>query len=404
MFISGPACLACDSSCQTCSTQSATSCTSCYSGTYLLPSNDSCVSCNVAGYYPNTTTQQCTSCDSSCQTCNSSNATSCLSCKTGTYLLPSNNSCVACTVAGYYQDATSQQCLACSSSCKTCSGPTSSDCLSCNSTYNLLNGTCYQCDSSCKTCSGPSSTDCLSCPSGTVLNQENSCVVQSEESSSTSAASISENYTLPTSLSQEEMFTIAALKLQEAATGLLPIFVQGTATTAVLFATFLSDVLLYRFINVPFPDNFIAFSKNLNNSLIPNIYASYSQTNDVLNCSTGKFAELEVSSVILENSGSLLNRELFSLCIIFLSIAAVVIFKRFKRAQSLFKKIRDTFTWNVFLAFLVSDFGPLFLFSMVQLRENKSDSWYAWYGFSLCLCFLVSYPDSNRILYVSAQS
>ena len=29
---------------------------------------------------------------------------------------------------------------------------------------------------------------------------------------------------------------------------------------------------------------------------------------------------------------------------------------------------------------------------MVQLRENKSDSWYAWYGFSLCVCFLVSYP------------
>ena len=175
-------CTACDSSCQTCNGSNATSCLSCKAGTYLLASNNSCVACTAAGYYQNTTNQQCGTCDSSCQTCSGSNATSCLSCKTGMYLLASNNSCVSCNVAGYYQNTTSQQCTACDSSCQTCNGSNATSCLSCKTGKYLLasNNSCvtctvvgyYQntttqqctaCDSSCLTCNGSNTTSCLSC-------------------------------------------------------------------------------------------------------------------------------------------------------------------------------------------------------------------------------------------------
>ena len=398
------ACVACDSSCKTCSGAATTNCLSCDTGKYLLASNSSCVSCNANGYYQDTSTQTCKSCDTSCQTCTDSSATDCLSCYTGTYLLTFNNTCISCNVNGYYQDTSTQTCEVCEASCKTCSGPDSSNCLSCHSGKYLLaqnsscvdcntNGyfidsstqTCKACDSSCKTCNGPASSNCLSCSSGKQLSQSNACV---NETSSVPT----EFPHLTVALMSTATTTQAALQMQSATTSLLPILIRGASTTAVLMVNFVSDVLLFRFINVRFPGNFVDFCKNLYVNFLPNFYLEFEDRYDTPRATLGKFGEFAMSSVMFGNCGNTLDRECIALAVIFMLIFLACATQKFPKAHSFCKTLRDMYKWNTFLTFFVGDFGELYLFSMLQLKENRSRSWYAFYGKSVSIGFIGSYP------------
>ena len=68
-------------------------------------------------------------CDPSCQTCSGGGANQCLTCPSGKYFYAENNSCLSCNVDGFY--ISGYDCLACDPSCKSCSGPAATDCLSC---------------------------------------------------------------------------------------------------------------------------------------------------------------------------------------------------------------------------------------------------------------------------------
>ena len=118
-------------------------------------STTQCFSCAIH-YYLNSN-YQCNACDSSCLTCSGSSSNNCLTCVDGYYL--SNNTCLSCSLT-----------------CKTCNS--SVTCLSCNSNGTLdTNNTCnYLCDSSCQTCYGTQTTNCLSCNQNTIL-YENQCII-----------------------------------------------------------------------------------------------------------------------------------------------------------------------------------------------------------------------------------
>ena len=178
----------CDARCQTCSAgASATSCLSCPSGAYLLSSNNSCIACNVDGYF--ISGYECHQCDSPCKTC-SGTSTYCLTCEASNYLLQSNNSCVDCNVDGYF--ISGSECLQCDSPCKTCSGTStycltcieskylalsSHTCVDCNVDGYFISGSqCLECDPTCLTCNG-ASTNCVTCESLKFLvPTNNSCV------------------------------------------------------------------------------------------------------------------------------------------------------------------------------------------------------------------------------------
>jgi len=82
--------------------------------------------CDVAnGFYLNGTT--CTACYYKCKTCNGTLSGNCLGCDTATRDLISG-SCIC--KKGYYDDGSSQACLACDSLCLTCS-TSATRCLSC---------------------------------------------------------------------------------------------------------------------------------------------------------------------------------------------------------------------------------------------------------------------------------
>lgn len=122
------------------------------------------------------------------------------SCQTGYF--SQSGDCVASCSSNYYQSS-STTCTRCSTSCLTCSGQTTSNCLSCSSGRYLYQGSCITCSTSCLTCNGVSSTNCLSCVSGKYLAADGSCQTcggncLSCQGSSTNCTSCQTEYVLNT--------------------------------------------------------------------------------------------------------------------------------------------------------------------------------------------------------------
>eukprot|EP00834_Sanchytrium_tribonematis_P003298 NODE_123_length_17687_cov_0.732261.p4 type:complete len:498 gc:universal NODE_123_length_17687_cov_0.732261:12701-14194(+) len=133
-------------------------------------------------------------CHESCKSCTYPNITGyCSICQVGYKLFPNlkeprrdipralNVYCgldVPCAIDnGQYQDWLSGKCVDCHSSCKTCWGTGSNDCLSCYSgRFPTYNRSCQICDSSCLTCS--SSNVCESCRNGFQLTN-GQCIANS---------------------------------------------------------------------------------------------------------------------------------------------------------------------------------------------------------------------------------
>ncbi|KAL4435263.1 hypothetical protein ABPG74_017355 [Tetrahymena malaccensis] len=179
--VSGTKCqLICNSVCLQCFGISANQCFSCIDGYYLsgysclqcqapcqkCSSQVSCLSC-ISNYTYNSANQTCSpNCHSSCQTCSSpADPSKCLTCQSDSYL-------------------NLGQCLKCQSPCSSCSG-TSTNCTSCITSYNLVNGYCYpKCIANCAACSdittcnqcftgyfyqtSPAPVRCVQCPSNCI--------------------------------------------------------------------------------------------------------------------------------------------------------------------------------------------------------------------------------------------
>ena len=216
-------CQQCDPSCYTCARGTAFDCLSCTGSTYLNPRYRSCVSSCPIGWwteYPTNTCRQCYLYIStapeldSCATCSGGSSTDCSLCPSSSFLDSTTGSCVFQCPYGYWGDSTTGTCKNCYStsdpltdinrSCKTCTGVSNNQCLSCylGEYYFSGNGTCLRsCPSdwypdaststcnacfqaaalstqySCATCSGPAATDCLSCSGPAYLYPgNNSCM------------------------------------------------------------------------------------------------------------------------------------------------------------------------------------------------------------------------------------
>lgn len=182
----GLVCRSCDHNCLTCS-NTAANCSSCDSNIALMIKNSIGTCCLLTQYVD--TNQICRECNSNCKTCETA-STNCLSCNGNLHLQDG-----ACTcLNNQYYDAGS--CLDCSSQCGTCLG-SASNCTSCSFSSNVLavrnnvgtcclsnqyadaRNACHKCDHRCKECTGPSNSDCISCEVG-YLNIsdvcENSCL------------------------------------------------------------------------------------------------------------------------------------------------------------------------------------------------------------------------------------
>eukprot|EP00045_Choanoeca_perplexa_P018407 m.290873 g.290873 ORF g.290873 m.290873 type:complete len:3950 (+) comp17810_c0_seq1:79-11928(+) len=172
----------------------------CVAGTFqtaasTLTSDVSCTACPSGKYQPATGQTSCLSVEA----CTDQEYVSTFETKT------SDRDCSTCTVLADCTDAhwldgecggssedQNPVCKACHSTCASCLGAESDQCLTCTASLYLddtscvsscpdrhfadLNGVCQDCDSSCSTCSGASADACLSCDAGDFLNPDGTCL------------------------------------------------------------------------------------------------------------------------------------------------------------------------------------------------------------------------------------
>merc|ERR1712137_582447 len=196
-------CFECSSNCATCNGGSPSDCLRCADTFTYDDALELCVPCAGVifdgacvdacpdGFFDGEGT--CFACAAECATCDGELISDCLSCSDGAILLEngeccsgvvSNDLCVSECPLGTFVDASSV-CQVCDNTCLTCSGPSATECLSCESPLQILNGECtsecfttqffdeelelcVDCDGSCRTCDGPDVDNCLSCASGLI--------------------------------------------------------------------------------------------------------------------------------------------------------------------------------------------------------------------------------------------
>ena len=132
--VSGDTCVPCHASCAACSGPSASECTECASThPFSNPTAGTCVSdCTPLGKYANASSV-CVACDAACGTCSGPTSTDCISCSNAATPFESGGSCVSECPSGAFADTNGAiaKCTACHSSCGECDGEGSMACVSC---------------------------------------------------------------------------------------------------------------------------------------------------------------------------------------------------------------------------------------------------------------------------------
>ncbi|XP_023221254.1 furin-like protease 2 [Centruroides sculpturatus] len=170
-------CQLCHITCLKCIGHEMGQCQACIQG-YVLHGGNCLPDC-PKGFYKSDM-NNCEPCDKSCLTCLSGTNKNCTTCKFNKYLI--NGMCrdEKCPESYYLRELPDgKECLPCHHSCKSCSGPGPTACLSCPDNATFRKGVCISClhdeyfdqdtkfcehcHPSCGRCFGPAEDQCLSC-------------------------------------------------------------------------------------------------------------------------------------------------------------------------------------------------------------------------------------------------
>ena len=188
-------CVACSASCATCSGPAETECTTCPSSYPFFNGPAGSIGACLASCLPVSKYADgnsiCQPCDAACGTCSGATSSNCVSCSSASTPFLNSGACVAeCPSTGTYSGTVGSiaTCLECDSTCLTCSGPGSADCVSCPATgtpfydsgtcvsacpsgkYSGLDRICTDCDTTCAACSDGTATSCTSCLAGATFD------------------------------------------------------------------------------------------------------------------------------------------------------------------------------------------------------------------------------------------
>ena len=214
--------LSCDTGCQICSGNPTPNCDYC-AAAFFYSATGVCTPCNAGRGKPadtgaaSTTIEgtACNACHESCSSCSGLTATTCIKCSAGHYLSASGVCSMCPTGKGKIADAvaltapstdsgTTECGLTCHSSCRTCSGTSETECISCAAGFYFAgSGRCTQCASgkgraqdttvqtavlaaeacditchnSCELCSSIAQTSCIMCKAGHFLSATGTCTL-----------------------------------------------------------------------------------------------------------------------------------------------------------------------------------------------------------------------------------
>lgn len=450
-----------EQNCKTCIGGNSNDCVTCNFGNYLFLSNTTCLTSCPDGWFPNSTTHTCDPCyqgnfptiEQTCATCDGSQSTNCLSCTSGTYYFPENRTCLIACPSGYYYNISNQICELCFQatidtdpllSCLTCTGPLATDCLTCYpGTYLFPTNTscmescpgigwypipnqnsCGQCYAppnatvaarACLTCQGPESTDCITCFPGTYLLKTSgeclktcpdgmyngpsdwACELCSNPNQDDTVASISPcngEYLL---LSQ---ISLNLMRANYALAAVIPLFMRGSSLSTILLGFHITDLDLFRYINVHFPANFEIFIGQIGfNNIIPNPFtlmlSGLSSSSNI-----GKFKYWLATTSFLDYSGVFFLKEFVLLLLA--GIAALVgLALGAKGKKGCASYVIDLFCWNLFVTYFLADFANMFSSSVLQIREFNSESVYNAASLAVSVIVIVGYAFLHkRILFI----
>ena len=136
-------CSFCHLDCSECFGPGRRECSACPAGKYLHPQTKECGTDCTDGYYKNFSSNECTTCNSSCATC--TDADTCLTCSRGYFKQPNTQTCLdSCPIYGYWHSSGNRSCSPCAEECLACSGPANDDCYLCKANYYMqpFNSTC----------------------------------------------------------------------------------------------------------------------------------------------------------------------------------------------------------------------------------------------------------------------
>ncbi|CAG9324581.1 unnamed protein product [Blepharisma stoltei] len=189
-------CSNCHASCHSCAWKGPSQCITCSDSSLIIASPPGSCTCSTSQYIMYKNPFTCGTCDSSCSTCSGPTANDCLSCTDSAVTLSSTPSSCSCKTSQYTISQSPLTCGNCDSSCATCSGSGSNQCLTCvdslitvssspgsctcSASEYIINKsplTCASCHSSCASCSGPLNTDCYTCidQAVSISNPPDSC-------------------------------------------------------------------------------------------------------------------------------------------------------------------------------------------------------------------------------------
>ena len=438
--------------CRSCYGPNDNQCTSCFSGRFYLNTSDTCVLNCPDGWFPNMTNNSCDPCfatssfqstSRTCATCVGPNYYECLSCLPDSWLY--QNQCLSVCPDGTYPNNDTLTCDPCyqstsitdtSQSCKTCSGPLDTNCLTCYAGSYLYppqmscltscpktswyprtdTNECDKCytapnlkpltPQSCLTCSGSAATNCNSCSPNTFLwPGNNTCMtacpnnltyysdIYSWTCVSCSTLSVQQSYINSCAANNPTGKTGSAFSFGGTVASLMTSVVTAGANPGSAFlSNYVSVVTIYIYINVQFPTNFVNWVLSLQvNDFMPNPFAKLRDEDTIITAANGKYAFWLTPTVFLENSGFNMAKNLFILFIIAILSLLTALSNPRSKLYSRLKYLRDSVRWNVFLSSYLGDFAPFTIFALLHLIQNNNPGPYADFSLFLAILVLISY-------------
>ncbi|KAL4504648.1 hypothetical protein ABPG73_021495 [Tetrahymena malaccensis] len=166
----------CHASCSNCLNES--SCSQCIQNAQPNAAKGNFCYCNDGFYFTydwNTSSGLCLPCNSFCKTCNGPSITDCLTCQESYAVV--NNICVSACKANQFWDFSKHQCIDCSDCCATCSGTSNQQCLSCQNSIMTLSSSVCQFNQDNRTCNSCNTNVVNSLCGGSQVNHDY-CVSQ----------------------------------------------------------------------------------------------------------------------------------------------------------------------------------------------------------------------------------
>lgn len=141
----------------------------------------------------------------------------------------------------------------------------------------------------------------------------------------------------------------------------------------------LSDITLFKFINVGYPENYLNFKVSTvgHGFFIPNVFGLVEGNSSNIPTSTvGQFQPWEISTIFLQNAGGMLIKEIIIAIILFLCWVTYLASLELPDFKAHVVRIIKKFQWNIALRYFYSDFPELLLYALIHIQQGGTDTLY----------------------------